>query len=223
MSTAYPDFNASFFSLNRLKPLLASEGALLLRKFLPGALISPWAPVFAAGWQQTEQRFFNGDMPEREVMNFYRFGHPLPTLIENFDQWINTLFGQLALRNLLRTLYGPEVCIIGSASLPRVQHPQLPERALPWHQDYEYIGPVKQTINVWIPLTPAGGDYPGLELRLGAPQQPLLQLDQSEAEREALLAEIAPESLWRPQLQPGDVLIFTPYTLHRTCLLPNMT
>lgn len=222
-----PDFKAGLFSLGRLRPLLQREGVLLLRQLLPGATIAAWAERFAQGWEHTEARLIAGDMPERELVNFYRFGHPLPALIDGFGDWIDGLFNHLALRNLLRTLYGSEVCIIGSASLPRLQHPpsaaQAIERALPWHQDYEYVGPLQQAINVWIPLTPVGGDYPGLELWLGGPQAPLLEPGQPTAERDAILAAIPASELWRPQMQPGDVLIFTPYTVHRTHLDPGMS
>ncbi|MEZ0375231.1 MAG: phytanoyl-CoA dioxygenase family protein, partial [Candidatus Sericytochromatia bacterium] len=217
-----PDFNAGFFSLERLRPLLASEGVVLLRRLLPPGLLAPWAQVFATAWQKTEERHDSGTMSEAEQLNYYRFGHPVPALIEGFDLWINSLFAQLPLRNLLRTLYGPEVFIMGSYSLARIQHPELPVRALPFHQDYEYIGAVKQAINVWIPLTPAGGDYPGLEVQVGRPDPQVLWLGQPESERRAILDRLPSSSFWQPQLQPGDVLIFTPYTLHRTSLLPGM-
>lgn len=218
-----PDFNSGFFSLNRLKPLLQNEGVVLLRKVLPPGLLQQWQPVFWQAWQQTEARFLAGEMPETELLNYYRFGHPLPMFIEGFDSWLAALFGHLPLRNLLRSLYGPQVQIMGSFSLPRIQEPELKERALPYHQDYEYIGPVEQAVNVWIPLTPAGGDYPGLEFWVGNPQKPLLVHGQPESERQQVLDQAPPEAWWQPQLKAGDILIFSPYTIHRSHLTEQMT
>ena len=46
------------------------------------------------------------------------------------------------------------------------------------------MGCLSKAINVWIPLTPVGGDYPGLELWLSNPQQAMLSLDMSPEQRE---------------------------------------
>lgn len=219
----FPDFNAGFFSLSRLRPLLDSEGAVLLRRLLPAGVLRPWSETFALAWEKTEQKFAAGELSQADIDNYYTFGHPLPGLIEGFELWFQMLFAQLPLRTLLRTLFGPEVFIMGSYSLVRVQRPTRPQQAMPFHQDYEYIGEVRQAVNVWIPVTPAGGDAPGLELELGGAQQPVYSLTQSEPQRRARIDRIPAERLWRPQMQPGDVLIFTPYTLHRTSLLPGMS
>lgn len=218
-----PDFKADFFSLTRTKGLLQAEGALVLRQFFPKQLLQEWLPRFVTAVEESERQFQQGQLSESEYQNYYRFGHPLPRLVEGFELWLQALFAYLPLRHLLRQLYGPEVCIMGAYSLPRCIQPDFPLRKLDFHQDYEYIGPVQEAINIWTPLTSAGGLYPGLEVWLNGPQKPVLKLEQSQAERQAIVAKIPPAELWHPEMQAGDVLIFTPYTFHRTYLSSEMT
>lgn len=101
-----------------------------------------------------------------------------------------------------------------------------PERAdthLPFHQDQSILG--RPCVNVWFPLTSCGVESPGLEFVrfsnhcLLAPQPRAgaayavekVRLDEGLVKR-----TFEPSFFWRPAVEPGDALVFTGATIHRT-------
>lgn len=218
-----PDFAADFFSTHRFAGLLKQRGAVLLRGFLPPALLSEWLPRFEAVYQETDQLYQSGHMPPKD-QHLYEMGHPV--IQENSDlavwTWWQVLLQQPGLRHLLRSYLGSKVATFAGHSMPRRQLPAAPEVGLPFHQDYEYLGGFDKGLNLWAPLTLAGNQAPGLELWLDLPQEPILHFGQPTEERLATLLSL-PEGRWRPVMAPGDVLLFTPYTLHRSLIEPGMT
>jgi hypothetical protein len=97
-----------------------------------------------------------------------------------------------------------------------------------WHQDGAFLGPEVRTMNVWIALSPCGGDRPtpGLEL---VPKR-LHEVLSTEGGigpisiAPALLQEVAADAPpVRPEFEPGDGLMFDERFLHRTYLHEHMT
>lgn len=98
-------------------------------------------------------------------------------------------------------------------------------------------------INFWTPLTPAGGDAPGLAVVPASVEEIKAHLayDEHGYERRAddhgqmhhfRYDRLAPDAMEasgmtarfeRPVLQPGDVLAFTNFTIHATAIAPAMT
>lgn len=220
----YPDFAAEFFSVNRLPELLKQRGAVLLRRLLPPSVASEWVPHFEKLYQQTELLYESGLMSAKDQHELYEIGHPV--MQANTDMalwsWWQILLQQNSLRHLLRAYFGSRAAVFAGYSMPRRQSPDAPEKALSFHQDYEFLGSFTSGINLWTPLTPAGNDAPGLELWLDLPQTPILHFGQTSEDRLATLLRL-PEGRWRPVMAPGDVLLFTPYTLHRSLIEPGMT
>jgi len=219
-----PDYAADFFSINRLPDLLAQRGAVLIRRLLPPALCAEWLPRFERVYQETDQLFQSGAMSLKDRQQFYEIGHPV--IQDKSDlalwAWWQVLLQQHGLAHLLRSYFGPKAAVFAGHSLPRRQLPETPEVGLPFHQDYEYLGGFAKGLNLWIPLTPAGEDSPGLELWLDLPQAPILHFGQPSHERLETLHRL-PEGRWQPVMAPGDVLVFTPFTLHRSLIMPGMT
>ncbi len=97
-----------------------------------------------------------------------------------------------------------------------------------WHQDGSFMGPEARAMNVWVALTPCGGERPtpGLELfprRIAE----VLPTDNgpgsawiADARAEAAAGDIAPI---HPEFEPGDALLFDERFLHRTYLTEAMT
>ncbi len=224
MPKRFPDYAADFFSSNRLPELLNQRGAVLLRRLLPPALCAEWLPRFETVYQKSDQLYQSGLMTLKDQQQFYEIGHPVIQQESDLAIWAwwQILLQQQALRHLLRGYFGPQAAVFAGHSLPRRQLPQLPEYGLPFHQDYEYLGGFAKGLNLWIPLTPAGEVSPSVELWLDLPQQPILDFGQPSEERLATLQGL-PEGRWRPVMAPGDVLIFTPFTLHRTLIEPEMS
>lgn len=93
-----------------------------------------------------------------------------------------------------------------------------------WHQDGSFLGDGARAFNVWVALTPCGGDrkVPGLQVVTGRVPQ-LLPLD---GERRASIKgmEVHLHAKWNglalavPTFEPGDAMLFDELMTHRTHL-----
>lgn len=103
-------------------------------------------------------------------------------------------------------------------------------QALPFHQDQSIL----QTplLNVWIPLTECGVHALGLEvvvtdrrdlLALAGPPDHAVPVERARIDERLVLGMFGPGALWRPSLDPGDVLVFAGTTVHRSHVTPQMT
>lgn len=97
-----------------------------------------------------------------------------------------------------------------------------PRTYIPWHIDADGAGTLAYDpcVNFWVPLDPVGVNRPALELvrRSHIAMRAMQRLDASNAERSD---EWVTQCFGQPAkqvavLDPGDVLIFDHYTLHRT-------
>ncbi len=97
-----------------------------------------------------------------------------------------------------------------------------------WHQDgalhFDFVAPypadaLLKMLTCWIALTPCGEDAPGLELM----RQPLPDLlPPAELDARRVDERFAATAFWRPVCQPGDAVVFSGGTLHRTHVAPGM-
>lgn len=112
----------------------------------------------------------------------------------------------------------------------RVVHPRKPTSTVPFHQDTKAFS--RRCMNVWVPLSPAGREAPGLELLpvlvdglvaargQGGSRYAQLRLEITEAD---LQASYPKTDLWHPEMKPGDVLFFLGTTVHRSYVTSAMT
>jgi hypothetical protein len=104
---------------------------------------------------------------------------------------------------------------------------QYPETTVPFHQDVQAFG--RLLINAWTPLTRSGGDAPGLELVVArvrdlpdtVPAND--QYDTLQISEATVRARFPEDSIIRPEMVPGDVLVFLGTTIHRTYVRPEMS
>ncbi|PKL75225.1 MAG: hypothetical protein CVV27_16475 [Candidatus Melainabacteria bacterium HGW-Melainabacteria-1] len=217
-----PDYAADSLEPACLPALLRTRGAVCLRELFSESEISAWLPAFEAAYVGSDFRFQTGQMDAGTYASYYQYGHADPREARAYAGWLEMLQSRSRLQELLGAVFGERALLLCRNSVPRRQSPERPEQAIAFHQDQEFMGPMHQAVNLWLPLTPAGGDYPGIEIWLDGPLYPLLSLDLSEPERQRCLQDMRPEALWRPELRPGDALLFTPYTVHRTWLASQM-
>jgi len=99
-----------------------------------------------------------------------------------------------------------------------------------WHQDGAFLGPGIRTINAWFALSRCGRDAPGLDvipvrlervLATGAAGKPITFFDWV-VSSETIARELPGVQVWRPEFEPGDVLLFDHLLLHRTANSPDM-
>jgi hypothetical protein len=97
-----------------------------------------------------------------------------------------------------------------------------------WHQDGAFLGTPIRTLNVWLALSPAGVDAPGLDI---LPRR-LAGIVEPGTEGAIFPWAVAPEMVeraaegtpvCRPVFAPGDALLFDELFLHRTACEPEMT
>lgn len=97
-----------------------------------------------------------------------------------------------------------------------------------WHQDGSFYDEDVRTMNVWVALSPCGGDRPapGLEI-LPRRLDDILPVDGVMAKHSVsyeLVDELAAEvPTVIPVMDPGDALVFDEHLLHRTHLAEGMT
>jgi hypothetical protein len=101
-------------------------------------------------------------------------------------------------------------------------------RPADWHQDGSFLDEDVRTMNVWVALSPCGGDLPSPGLEVVPKRVPdVLPVGGSFAKHGIagdLVAEVARDAPpIRPQFAPGDALMFDERFLHRTHLSPEMT
>lgn len=97
-----------------------------------------------------------------------------------------------------------------------------------WHQDGSFMGADSRAMNVWVALTPCGGDRPtpGLEL---FPRRIAEVLPTDNGPGSAWIADVRAQAAAgdveaiHPEFEPGDALLFDERFLHRTYLTKGMT
>jgi len=201
---------------------LKKRGAVLLRQILPPHLLTDFLPHFQQGFAAEDQRYISGQMPAEIYQKLYCYGHAEPGQITNYYVWIQSLLQVPALKQVLQAIYGASAFLLINNAFPRRQDPAQPAFAIPFHQDQEFTGCFQTGINLWLPLTPAGQDFPGLELCLDSPQEPLFQSADTAQQRQQIIQKWKLLS-WKVELQPGDALVFTGFTPHRTCMTKSMS
>ena len=97
-----------------------------------------------------------------------------------------------------------------------------------WHQDGSFLDRAVRTMNVWVALSPCGGDLPtpGLEIvpKRIAEVLPVDGVMSPHSVSYDLVAEIAADTpTVIPEFAPGDAILFDERCLHRTHLREGMT
>ncbi len=141
--------------------------------------------------------------------------------VKNYDE---TLLSPIVME-ILTELFGSRPAINLSKSVLRQVRSDDRASHVPFHQDMRAFG--EMGVNVWVPLTPAGGDYPGLELLSGR-SRALVEVEETDddysylkiAEKQFRFDEAL---LVAPILAPGDCILFLGDVVHRTYLPATST
>jgi hypothetical protein len=107
----------------------------------------------------------------------------------------------------------------------------LPEyRFTTWHQDGSFLGEGTRALNVWVALTPCGGDRPAPGLHLVADRMSELLPGEGGTGRATIAGPDLIDHLRKtglgvdvPTFDPGDALLFDELMCHRTYLTEEMT
>jgi len=140
-------------------------------------------------------------------------------------EFLETVY-DLRLHELLRGFFGDRpVLSAEKCTLRRVDNsPQYPS----WHQDGAFMGRGLRTVNIWFALSRCGRDAPGLDVIPVRLNQLLPTggegaiFDWSVSDQ-TIARELPGISVWRPQFEAGDALLFDDLCLHRTAVDSRMT
>jgi hypothetical protein len=114
---------------------------------------------------------------------------------------------------LSRTRLIPALCLFRNHDGKRTH--------IAWHADADAAGGAEHDpcFNVWVPLVPVGKDRPSLQFVLGSHRVMRglpLRDPQASSLTEEWVKDNLPGDAWTPIMEPGDVVIFDHYTVHRT-------
>ena len=140
-------------------------------------------------------------------------------------EFLETVY-DLRLHELLHGFFGDRpVLSAEKCTLRRVDNsPQYPS----WHQDGAFMGKGLRTVNIWFALSRCGRDAPGLDVIPVRLNQLLPTggegaiFDWSVSDQ-TIARELPGISIWRPEFEAGDALLFDDLCLHRTAVDSSMT
>lgn len=96
-----------------------------------------------------------------------------------------------------------------------------------WHQDGAFLGEGIRTVDAWFALSRCGRDAPGLDLipvrldRVLPPGEEGTYFGWTVSES-TIAREMPGAEIWRPEFEPGDVMFFDHFLVHRTAAEPSM-
>ena len=92
-----------------------------------------------------------------------------------------------------------------------------------WHQDGAFLGQHIRSLNAWTAVSACGRDTPGIEIIPVRLDRMVRQLGDGgpftwTVPPENIARELPGVAVWTPEFQPGDVLFFDHWSLHRTAI-----
>ena len=150
------------------------------------------------------------------------------------------LFRDPSLTALIADMTGGREVVVGSRFNCRCKLPQTAGAAFPWHQDHAFFRmqyllkkeQPKRLLAAWAPLTHVDATNGGVELAVGSHlggyikhrrSGKFLEVDEAACEASLGGAAGASRGTELPTLHPGDVMLFTDLTLHRSSVSTAQT
>jgi hypothetical protein len=232
-----PIFDADSISGAELLENIHRHGAVLLRGGLDKTEIAAMLARAERAYTGWGGRYARGELNAVERTAF-EVGHVSPDDLrrdgESFA--VVAFFVRSPLARLLATLWDGNLLFLSDNCVPRRQLSGGGEasRPVPFHQDASFLGNAGLVLNFWIPLVACGRDAPGLEVVLEHPpgiidrdsdihEPSLADYSGIDLAEDAVMRRFSADKLWHPEMQPGDVLVFSNLTVHRTYMHAGMT
>lgn len=136
--------------------------------------------------------------------------------------------------DIMRAFFNSSAVLLRSPNM-RLQNPDFTMSHVPWHQDGFNLRQSFNVLNCWTPVSPEGigREAPGLALQYHRPRlKSVLPLEASpespnygflEPDRSHLGSLHRSSTIIRPEMDPGDVIIFDKFVMHRTNFASGMT
>lgn len=187
-------------------------------------------------YARMDELHLQGALSAEYVENMHRYAHVAPSCLDRRGEPEHTLLRALfdsPLPHLYGAAFGPRFYLTLNNTLLRRQVPGLPAPQVPFHQDASFLGAETDVLNAWIPLDPCGPGTgaPSLEVVLTEDRGLLDHGRPSDSELFEAIAlsprmldeRFGPAARWRPRFRPGDALLMTERTIHRTYVEAGMS
>ena len=211
-----------------------NSGCAVIRNAIPAGTIQSILELAKQAYEARDWQNRVGQLPDSlRQPGMYPAGHIfLSDLNPGPDQ------GNFVLKNiinpdlldLISDLTGQSPAFVISNCLPRRQKCSGgPNPPVPFHQDGSFLPGIY--FNFWIPLIQVNVDAPGLEVVITDSEEIIAPgntvtgnsiYDRIELPVNVLEEKFGEENFWHPVLEPGDILVLTHRTIHRTYWLDNM-
>ncbi len=204
-----------------------NNGYVIVRGALPRAWVEAYRAMIGAWFDDLDRRVLAGE--QNRSLNIFKVQSGI-NLGPSLDTDARTPYGARDFIEKLREsglwdagfFEEPLGALIEACSIRR-QKPQEPERALSYHQDSAVVGGEEGMV-FWIPLDALDAATPGLEIIPRWRRRLRHSVNPANGYLEAIDAITGGEApISVTPLEPGDVLIFSLLTPHRTLLTPGMT
>lgn len=228
-----------------LAPTLKRAGAALVRGALHGTQVTRWREMADTQFARIQVQVQTEGL--EAVRQRFPPGHQYIPQVSSLS--LESVFDAAEIDCILRSLATPALMEplaleLGQASACNLDRAWVrrqyaihrrPPGHVPhsWHQDGALLYPFDPTgtkapepgallsmVTCWIALTSCGAHAPGLELVLQ--RQDAAWPPESLAD-DRVRADFAAEQFWRPVMEPGDAILFSGGTLHRTHVKDSMT
>ncbi|HWO63157.1 MAG TPA: phytanoyl-CoA dioxygenase family protein [Umezawaea sp.] len=219
-SVPFTDSTSSVGDTRALASRLAEDGYLCLRGLLPESRVAAvrdhiLALAREAGWVLPTN---GAELPlaDRRATAWW----PDPDYVAVHDRmWrdrdLHALMHSPALLTVLSGLFDEPV-LVHPRKVLRVVHPRCattpPETG--WHQDYPGIQGSERALAVWTPLVPVEPGTGALTVLPGSHRAGLLPMRLSNNSMVGWEAEADTSTVHTGRLNPGDVIVFTAFTVH---------
>jgi hypothetical protein len=208
--TTLPEVDRSGLDAATLGRALSHNGALLVRGLLDQSQVS---------WSRA-----NIDAVEAEAEQGADQNIQVPDRASRLEDLL-AMYRAIGLHDVLEGYLGARPVIL--AERTRLHRDRA---GLPWHQDAAFFRGVLGPVNVWVALTPAGVDRPGLEVIprtfgqvFGTEGGTYPGLDYGAGlDRDFIDGIAGDHHPVTPVFEPGDALLFDDMTMHRTHVTPAM-
>ena len=243
-NTELPELNACDLSVERLRSAMARKGCLVVRNLFDTDVVDGFKSainqIIDADLQSGQKKVPDQDkqdvfsyppinlstvLPEPKLSRsrgFHRSsGSVMVIESSSFAESLIEWYDSLGLRDFLEGYLGEPPCL--SALKWVLRRSKLPISPDGWHQDGAFMGSDINSLNLWIPLDVCGGKTgaPGLDI---IPKRFDGIINPGEADAalnwstgndtiRGLHEDCAPTS---PEFNPGDVIFFDHFLLHRT-------
>ena len=240
---AVPEIHADDFCNETLLSAMASRGCLIVRGFFDPAIADIYVPII----DELLDSVYLASKDDEETPLQQSLNNPPEALSTLLTQqvWSNSrgfhrrsgsvmcvesagiceqlleFFGSRGLKEIIGNYLGEQPCL--SALKWVLRRSLLPVNPAGWHQDGAFMGADINSINMWIALSPCGGDSgaPGLDI-LPVRLQEIVGAGDDDAVfkwsvgNDAVNRNFGPNAIVSPEFAVGDALFFDHFLLHRT-------